>query len=298
MAFGEGAGPRLYLWRHAIEMFAVHPWLGVGIDGYAHALVGQLRAGEPMWGIDQYAHNLPLQLLATAGVAGFAAVAVPVLLFMRRILRARRGPEWFFGMGVLGILAIHSMLEQPLHYAYFLGIAAFVAGAMGSGGAAGTDWRRRQLRAGALVCVVFAGLVKKTAGDYRALADNFYGPERGDVGDERHLALLSSLHRTSLFAPMAELIAPALFVAGDAPVRERIAFNERVLRHAPVAEVAYRHAALLAEAGRQAEARAQFARAARAYPGEARFYADRLAELASRDLAFTDLARFAGTAAR
>ena len=116
----------------------------------------------------------------------------------------------------------------------------------------------------------------------------------GDVTDARHQALLVSLHADSLFAPMVELIAPQLFVAADAPVGERLAFNQRVMRFAPIAEVEYRHAALLAEAGRVAEAKSQFGRAARAYPGVIDTYLDRFTQLAAmQPVTFGEVAAYA-----
>lgn len=292
-AIGEALGPRAYLWQHASAIFAQHPLIGVGIDGFAHALVEQLEEGARTWGIDQYPHNLALQLLATTGVAGFAAVFIPAGLFVRRVLRAPHAACSQWAWGILGTLAIHSMLEQPIYYAYFLGIAAFVAGAI--------DPRQHIAHVTPAMRATFAVVLSlgsvallKTAVDYRALANNFYGPGRGDVGDARHDALLLSLHRFSLFMPMAELIGPQLFVAPDAPVGERIAFNQRVMRFAPVAEVEYRHAALLAEAGQVTAAKAQFARAARAYPAELPTYVERFAMVAhAQPLLFAEVAAYA-----
>lgn len=292
---GDGFGPRTYLWQHAVDMFLQHPWLGVGVDGFAHALTGQLKDGARVWGIDQYAHNLPLQLLATTGIAGFAAAFVPVAMFVARALRSPRhaGSQW--GWAILGILAIHSMLEQPLYYAYFLGMAAFVAGAMDSGHRIVRLARAGRTALAACLCLACIALVK-TASDYRALASNFYGPDSGDVRDLRHQQLLVALHSNSMFAPMAELIAPELFVAADAPVADRLAFNERVMRFAPIAEVEYRQAALLAEDGRVADAKRQFSRAALAYPAVKDVYVERFAMLAAaQPLLFGEVAAHAKT---
>ena len=273
--FSEGAGPRAYLWRHALEMAAAQPLLGVGLDRFAYSLVGQLQPGERVWEIDQYAHNLGLQLLATTGLAGFAALAVPLALFIRRLARVGLTRATLWPWSVLGVLFIHSMLEQPLYYAYFLGYAAFVAGA-----ADPAAWRLRlglPLRAAGLV-VVLAGLavLGQSASDYRALAYTFYS-EAGDAGEEPGRGtLLAALHARSMFAPLAELIAPESIVGHAAPVAAKLAFNARLMQFAPIAEVEFRHAALLAEAGQLAAAKTQFTRAARAYPKQAAHYARRL----------------------
>ena len=66
------------------------------------------------------------------------------------------------------------------------------------------------------------------------------------------------------------------------------------MRYAPVAEIEFRHAALLAEDSRMAEATKQFARAAFAYPHDAEHYLTRFKALAASDPAtYGPLAEFA-----
>lgn len=292
MLFAEGAGPRAFFWQHALAMAAEHPFLGVGFDRFATVLVEQLKDGEKVWAIDQYAHNLALQLLAVTGVGGLAALAVPLALFVRRLAGAGLHAASMLPWAVLGILFIHSMLEQPLHYAYFLGVASYFAGA-----ADPRAWRlplARSAAAGlaAVTAAALAGLVL-TAADFRSLNAGFYSADSGDIGDRAHLAVLGTLHQRSIFAPNAELIAPEAFVAAGAGIQSRLAFNHRLRQFAPVAEVEYRHALLLSQAGQLEAAKAQFARAARAYPEQAAVYAQRLVMMAASDPAVGKLAVFA-----
>lgn len=278
-ALGEGLAPRLFIWEHAWQMFANHPWLGVGIDGFGHALVGQLEAGARMWGVDQYAHNLPLQLLAVTGLAGFLAVAAPALLWLRRVALDAPCPGRAWGAMVLGVLGIHSMLEQPLYYAYFLGLAALVGGALDPAGLALQAGVRVRWALGLLLCAAL-GLLAKTAYDYQRLAQMFYSSEAGDTRDSAHLTLLRALQAGSLLQPMAELIAPELVVGADAGAAAKLALNSRLMRFAPIAEVMYRQAALLAEDGQPQAALIQLERAARAWPDELALYRPRYAALA------------------
>ena len=292
LLFDEGAGPRAYLWGHALEMARAHPLLGVGIDRFAEALVGQLRDAEKVWDIDQYAHNLGLQLLAVTGLAGLTAVALPAVLFARRLARDGINAASLWPWGVLGVLFIHSMLEQPLYYAYFLGVAAWVAGA-----ADGQVWSiawQRPARA-ALLALAGAGLVTLalTAVDFRALHASFYAQDGAaqDTGDAPQRALLLALQRRSVFAPYAELLAPELFSSPSAPAQ--LAFNARLLRFAPTAEVEFRHALLLAVAGQPVAACVQWTRAARAYPDKAAEYTERLVGSAAMGVEVGRLAVFA-----
>jgi hypothetical protein len=282
-------GVRGFLWQNAWQMFFSHPLLGVGFDSFAYEMVGQFQKINP-WGVDQYAHNVVLQLLAVSGLAGTLAVGWPLLAFVRRQWRLEFTLEAFVAWGMLGIFLIHSMLEQPLYYAYFLGIAAYVAGALDSPARAFTP--NKALRASAsLLLALSLCLLLKTAFDFAALVRYAYS-ETPPEPTERAQAL-RDLRQNSFFAALTELAAPEVFVAGDAPAAEKIALNLRVLRFAPVAETEYRHAALLAEAGRLPEAKQQLKRATLAYSVEAPMYLERLDSLAQTEGAnYAELAAY------
>lgn len=267
-------GPRMFYWENAWRMFISHPWLGVGFDSFALQLEAQLTAPAP-FAIDQYAHNLPLQLMAAAGLPGVLALAVPVLLMLARLRRQPRSMERLFVCAALGILAIHSMLEQPLYYTYFLGIAALFAGIADPSG--------RALRANTVAILAVLALLfvaVKTARDFDAVRTQFEGGEAA-ADQAQRARTLQHLRSTSLLAPLSELIGPDVFVPGDAPVAARRALNERLLHFAPTDEVAFRHAALLAEEGRTAEAQAQLRRAVLSYPESAPAYLARIDALAA-----------------
>jgi hypothetical protein len=263
-------------------MFLAHPVLGVGFDGFATALIGQLHDGERIWGIDRYAHNLGLQLLAVTGLLGFGAVFVPVGLLLRRLLKADAQRENLWAWCMLGILFIHSMLEQPLYYAYFLGIAAFVAGMIDTRAWSIRLTRKSSVLAMIALCIMLAGLIK-TANDVRLISKAFYGPGRGDTSDEPHTALIRQLHATSLLAPLTEVITPQVFISNEAPLQEKFQLNTRLMRYAPVAPVVFRQAVLLAQAGQIVQAKAQFDQAALAYPDEARKTGANISMLAGHD---------------
>lgn len=293
VAFEQGLGPRAFLWGHAWQMFVGHPWLGVGVDRYAHTLIEQLQSNRYNWGIDQYAHNLLLQLLALTGLAGTAALMLPLAAWLRRVMRARPSFDALWAATVLGILAIHSMLEQPLHYAYFLGIAAFVAGGMDPAclRVPLLRWARWPALAALGAGLLGMGI---TWQHYDSLSERFYGAGSGATLDGSEHALIMRVHRNPLFKPLAELISPASFVPIDAPVAAKLALNARLAAYAPTADVLFRHSALLAEAGKAAQARQQFERAAVAYPAEVAAYAGRFVMLAQHEPErYGELARFA-----
>lgn len=294
--FSGAIGVRGFLWQNALQMFFDHPLLGVGFDSFAYHLVAQFQQPNP-WGIDQHAHNLIFQLLAVTGLAGSLAVGVPILLFIRRQWRAEFSVERLACWAVLGILFIHSMLEQPLYFGYFLALAALFAGMLDKQVCTLSISRLVRYSSVLLVC---AGLVValKTLQDFQRLVVVAYsGHDFSSASPESQIArqeILRDLQQHSLFAALSELAAPEVFVAADAPALEKIALNQRVLRFAPVAETAYRQAALLAEAGQQLEVKQQFARAALAYPQELKSYLLRFDALAqAQPQTYGELAAYA-----
>ncbi len=299
LTFSSAVGPRMTLWQHAITMFFEQPILGVGFDAFAYRLVGQLHPStDPIvWGVDQYAHNLILQLLAVAGLCGLLAVAWPGLALMRRMLHVPYSVERLWSWGVIGILLIHSMLEQPLFYTYFLGLAALVAGLADTKAwtlSLGVKTRTVAIAA----CAVALLFLFKTANDYDNIEGHFYSARYASPNKDHQLAaereLIQGLKKDSIFSPLAELIAPEHVLPANASAREKVIFNERVMRYAPVAEIEFRHAALLAEDQRLAEANQQFARAAFAYPHDAEHYLTRFKALAATDsVTYRPLAEFA-----
>jgi O-antigen ligase len=281
-------GPRMYLWAHALQMFWAHPVLGAGFDAFALRLVEQV-ANAPhaqLWGIDQYAHNLILQLMAVSGLCGLLAVTAPGAAFLLRLARTPNTPERFWAWSILGVLLIHSMFEQPLYYSYFLGPFALVAG-MSDPAAWRIDIGRVGRTAAALLLAAALALLGKSASDYDELEGNFYSG-RYTAADPvqqaaRHSELVRALDAHSLFAPLAELVSPGDFVAAQAPVADKLRLNLKMMHYAPIAETEFRQAALLAENGQPTQAMQQFRQAAIAYPAEAGQYLERFDALAASE---------------
>lgn len=123
----QGAGLRPLLWRHAWHMFLSHPWLGGGWGDYAWNQYVQTDVlGHVEMAMN--AHNIVLDLLAKVGVAGLLAVVLPCLGLLLAVCKRRVTPELAFLYAILLLIALHSMLEYPLHYLYFLLPFAFALG--------------------------------------------------------------------------------------------------------------------------------------------------------------------------
>lgn len=120
---------RKELWRQSIDVWQTSPWVGVGAMKFAGTVhrIEKLDEHQPL---DMYVHNTALQLLAEFGVigAGVMAVAVGAWLYMLFVARRRLEATDALLIAILGMLGAHAMLEFPLHYTYFLLLAALCLG--------------------------------------------------------------------------------------------------------------------------------------------------------------------------
>ena len=269
---GEGSGGakslefRLQIARESWDMFARAPWLGVGwgqfpwYDVEYRALHGQAIASWPF----NHAHNIVLHLLAETGLVGLLLIAAAAVLWARGLRHAAIDlPHWWLA-ALIGVIALHSLVEHPLWYAYFLGMAAIAVGLLAPG-----DFRPRLERAAAPLMAVLIG-----AGAVYAVSvlDNYRQFERlfarGAVAPDtaEFAGSIGRALREPVLLPYAELAIAAAMVLDGERVREKMAINGRVMRFAPIAGVVYRHAILLALAGDARGAERQLALAASVYP--------------------------------
>lgn len=101
------------------ELFLSAPWLGVGWHQFAGAR-WQLPTPTPVELHADHAHNIVINLLAEVGVVGFGAVVVPLVFWLRRVLRGGVGLEQATLLAMLGVIALYSLFEFPLWLGHFL----------------------------------------------------------------------------------------------------------------------------------------------------------------------------------
>ncbi len=247
---------RVYLWREALGMFAQSPLFGVGPGMFSWHLFLAAPGFQGMRvpGAERYAHDLALQLLAETGVAGAALVIAPLAAWFWSN-RAPRSEAWrWWSVAFAGVVTLHSLVENPLWYAHFLGPCALVLG-LADRGRAVTAERLLRIAAPALVAAGTLPLLAAAAG-YRDTIAWLQG---------RAGASLATLQR-SVLRPYAEMLASSVSLAGGPADAERMALSERLVRFMPIDLAVYRHIRLLAQAGRAQEARALLERAFVLYP--------------------------------
>jgi tetratricopeptide (TPR) repeat protein len=225
-----------------------------------------------------------MQLLAETGALGASVIVGAVVLWLADLRRARFGLEAWWMLALLCVIGTHSLLEYPLWYAYFLGVAALLLGL-----GAERVFALRLARAGHAVVglVIIAGWLNVIGvlSPYREFERLVFGSEqpRLPVAAEQDFAqALANLHREPLLVPYVELAV----VYGITPSKERLAekleLATRAMHFAPVDVVVYRQALLLALEGRAESAREQLERALRVYPDERAAVVMELEDLARR----------------
>lgn len=286
-------GLRVYIWREAWTMFADAPWLGWGFGqfGWQHFQLGPVLLRTNIVGIYNNAHNLIFQLAAETGLAGLMVLFAALAAWLRGQCRTEYSVARWWAYAVLGVLAIHSLLEYPLWYAYFLAIAALLLGAL--------DEARHPLGGrifGPLVmaAVMLAGLLLLLVlhDSNRQLEAALVKPRPVVVGAVNAAAAAKSpsyvwqslreLQHSTLLQPYADLLLSARIEPNQTGLAHNLALNTRVLRTFQVAAAAYRQPLLLALAGRWQEAQLAWEQAIWSYPNH-QWEVDRLRALAEKD---------------
>ena len=188
---------RLAIWRNALVLLAQNPWTGVGWGNFNFAWTFTPFPDRPVAFFD-HTHNLPLQLAVEIGIP--ATLAVLGLLGWA-LWGARRAWQRIdtepnhparAALVMLTVLAVHSLLEYPLWYAYFLLPGAWALGLFLGSAPLPVGGMERTVSPGWVTATRAAGALMLLGAGYAAW-------------DHRRIE--------AIFAP----------VGGDAPLAQRIA---------------------------------------------------------------------------
>jgi len=118
----------------------MHPWTGWGINQVAPALntvADKYAISEPY----TYSHNVVLDLVLWIGVPLAVLHVCSMLIWLMRRIRATNSLLPWYGLAVALPLILHSMLEYPHAYAYFLAPVMFLLGAVEAAIPLGSNFR-------------------------------------------------------------------------------------------------------------------------------------------------------------
>ncbi len=121
------------IWRDTLTLIAQQPWTGVGFGEFNFAWTLTPLPHRPVAFFD-HTHNLPLQLAVELGLPLASVVMALLLWALWRGLRqawavpAALGVAQRCAMLMVLMIGLHSLLEYPLWYSYFLLPAAWAWG--------------------------------------------------------------------------------------------------------------------------------------------------------------------------
>lgn len=262
-------------WRKSWRMLQSHP-LGVGGGQYG-AYSYQLQrmppfVGTPKETVYSHSHNLVTQVGAELGWPGLLILLGGVGVWLFRQLRQPVTLQRAYAWSILLVIFIHSMLEYPLWYAYFLAPFAFALGLADEEGRKSTVplllWRTGMVVTGLIAFAVIGVAVYGT----RAVDRGYEQWTAGHIADARKSAheAVSSV----LYAPDGEQLLNYLDDAEPQGLAEKLDRNDRLIHWRPYGSIVYRQTILLAQAGRLEEAKHWLADGLTVYPSKRHYYND------------------------
>ncbi|MEP7284056.1 MAG: Wzy polymerase domain-containing protein, partial [Rubrivivax sp.] len=125
---GDISSSRFGIWADTLALIRAQPWAGVGFGDFNLAWTLTAFPGRPTAFFD-HTHNLPLQLIVELGLPLGGLVTALLLVALWQAWRAGRGDVGARCAGMFVVMiGLHSLLEYPLWYAYFLLPAAWAWG--------------------------------------------------------------------------------------------------------------------------------------------------------------------------
>lgn len=277
---------RVRLLQTSAAIWQQSPLTGAGWGRFTAA---SFAAGDGLAPTTQgeHAHNVVAQIAAETGVAGLSILALLLFQLGRAVPRAAAGGAALLGALLLVPLGIHSLLEYPLWYAFFLGPAALAVALLSVGTPLPAASRLSVARAAlaALACAALLALALLRH-DYAAIERTLRWP-LSDPGEtplrwEEVMPRLIALRRDSAFAPWIDFaLARAVQVDGEDP-RAALAMVDLAMRSFPAPELAIKRVLLLARSGEQAAAVAGYRALQRGFPALAEGHANLLAATAAQ----------------
>jgi hypothetical protein len=219
------------------------------------------------------------------------------LWFRQSILRGAQFDVFhWWGYAILAVLGIHSMLEYPLWYGYFIGVAAVMLGMFDT-----TAYRLELRGVGrfsvALMLVLGALSLAQVFQGYKHLENAL--ALRGMAAAEPRLIPrvqdeLLAVHQSTLLSSYGDMyIASTMEISSD-HLKEKLELNTSTLHFIPIGPVAYRQAWLLVLSDKPVEAKKQLENAILGYPMDYPAARRELEDLARKDPArFDPLLEFA-----
>ncbi len=283
----SGPSARLELARSAWSAFSEYPWLGQGAGNFPWGafVAASNHGGENPYAVSENAHNLIMQLLAEFGGPTTLLFLLALGVWAKRFLSEVWEPEHFWCGAVLGIGAVHALLEYPLWHAYFLGPAALLLGAADSGPALRLPARRAAVYI-FLISLLGVSILASLRSDYATIEAVSIRPLAAHPDRERawriSMERLLTLYKDSLLSPWALRAFTNVAELNRLQANDRADLCERGIRFSPYRSLVARCAMQQAIAGRDVEAEKLAVAVLRAYPAQSQLTKDEFAKAAGQ----------------
>lgn len=207
----ELSSSRFAIWRDTLSLIASHPWLGVGFGEFNFAWSLNVFPQRPTAFFD-HTHNLPLQLAVEMGlplallVLGLLAWSLWKAFTLGGATPGDAGVMRRAGFVFVLMMALHSQLEYPLWYSYFLLPTGWVWGyCLASPETARDTTARTRSRSGWLVAggVLMVVSAAVSVADYLRVAQIFAPGDSAAPLEQR----IADGQRSLLFAHHADYAA-------------------------------------------------------------------------------------------
>lgn len=276
----ETPSARLHIWYDSLRLFLQSPWLGIGADAMKAETFLLLDAPTAMAShhIFEHAHNLFLHLLAEMGIGAFLIVLAGLVAWIRAFKWRALNLETWWLLAMLAILGIHSMLEYPLWFAYFLGIAAILLGAGDEKLVSlslhkitkrvSTELSAKSIRIGLAILVLLGTINLGTMLIANMKLENALQQSGNTVASKQNLDWVD---RYSLLSSYAELIYALSMVVDHNEIDHQFLLNQSTLRFRPLRKIAYQHVLLLMLKGDAANAKKLLSRTLIVYPYDTKY---------------------------
>ena len=264
----DGVDVRISEWRKAWMMFMESPLWGVGIGNYGWYSFNYQALPEfaavPQGVLFHHSHNLVMQVLAELGIAGLLMLLLLAMTWLHHVLPHWKSPSHWLIFAFAIVLLLHSSVEYPLWYNYFLGIAAILLG-LGSEGTLKIKFTPGlgQFTTGVMLIFSCAILLITLLG-----VQHLYRIPQLVITTtpQQAYATLHAISKNPLLTPWAE-VAIALYGESDKKsIENHLPLTARVVQYRPTPHNVNRRIIYLVWAGKSSEATALMKKAFIVYP--------------------------------
>lgn len=281
-AFTDGNGREL-IWKQIGYAISQQPWLGYGWNRTATAHMAAVNAlpGEVTL---TYAHNIVLDFMAWYGVPVGLTLMGALAYWLWGRWRKIDSSLGACAFGALIPFVIHSLLEFPFAYGYFLMWAGVLAGLVEVSVRTPRQALSRRVVAPLLLVIAVLGVV--TVYEYLGIEEDFRVTRMSNLRIG-HLPEGFEYANIRVLTQMGDMLAASRVRPQPAMPTEEVALLKRVARRFPYGALTYRYVEALALNDQIDEAKKEL-RILRGLYGPRYYQATRL-ELAERGGSYPDL---------